>query len=219
VTESTPERARRGVARDTAPVDVTEELEIGGRRLMLMRPPDAAELIYEEAFGRDEFLPYWAELWPSSLALACAVDARRPDGLAVVELGCGLALPSIVAALGGARVLATDWSPDALAYAQRNARANGAELETAHVAWADAEALVAAGPFDFVLAADVLYEERNAAQLLGLLPRLGGEVLLADPGRPALPGFLAAAADWHVDVLAATELPRGGVYRLSRRVT
>ena len=201
-------------------MDVTDELELGGRRLTITRPPDAAELIDEEAFARDEFLPYWAELWPSSVALARAVETLRPDGLAVVELGCGLALPAIVAALGGARVLATDWSPDALAYAERNARSNGAELETAHVAWSRPEPLVARGPFDVVLAADVLDEPRNAAQLLELLPQLGGETLLADPGRPALPGFLAAAESlWHVERTAAEELPRGGVYRLARRVT
>ena len=199
---------------------VTDELEVAGRRLTIAHPPDPVELIDEEAFDRDEFLPYWAELWPSSLALARAVDALRPAGLAVVELGCGLALPSIVAALGGARVLATDWSSEALAYVERNARANGADLETALAVWAAADALVARGPFDLVLAADVLYEPRNAAQLLELLPRLGGDVLLADPGRPALHGFLAAAkADWHVDATPAEEVPRGGLYRLARRVT
>ncbi len=46
-------------------------------------------------------------------------------------------------------------------------------------------------PFDVVLAADVLYERRNLTLLEGLLPALGGEVLLADPGRPLLDGFLA----------------------------
>jgi predicted nicotinamide N-methyase len=200
-------------------VDVTDDLELGGRLLSVTHPPDAAELIDEDAFARDEFLPYWAELWPSSVALARTAAALPLDGLAVVELGCGLALPSIVAALGGARVLATDWSAEALAYAERNAGANGAELRTARVAWADAEALVADAPFDLVLAADVLYEPRNALQLRELLPRLGGEALLADPGRPALPGFLAAIeADWLVESTPAEELPRGGVYRLTRRV-
>ena len=200
-------------------MDVTDEVELGGRLLAITHPPDATELIDDEAFGRDEFLPYWAELWPSSVALARTVAALPLAGRAVVELGCGLALPSIAAALGGARVLATDWSPEALAYAERNARANGAELQTARVAWADADALVAEAPFDLVLAADVLYEPRNAAQLRELLPRLGGDVLLADPGRPALQGFLAAAeADWLLAPTPAEELPRGGVYRLTRRV-
>ena len=151
-------------------MDVTDEIELGSRLLAITHPPDATELIDEDAFEREEFLPYWAELWPSSIALARAVTALPLAGLAVVELGCGLALPSIAAALGGARVLATDWSSEALAYAERNARDNGAELETARVAWANPDALVARAPFDLVLAADVLYEARNAAQLQRAAP-------------------------------------------------
>ena len=200
-------------------MDVVEDVDVGSRRISITRPPDPEELLDEEAFEREEFLPYWAELWPSAVALARAVAAREVDGLSVVELGCGLALPSIAAAIAGARVLATDWSPDALAYAERNARANGAELETARVAWAQPDELVGRGPFDLVLAADVLYERRNTEQLLALLPRLADDVLLADPGRPALPAFLEGAAqEWESDVLPADELPRGGIHRLRLRV-
>ena len=200
-------------------MDVVETVEVGERLLAIAHPPDAEALIEEEAFEREEFLPYWAQLWPSAVALARAVAARDVRGQAVVELGCGLALPAIAAAQGGARVVATDWSVDALAYAARNAAANGATLETLLVAWAEPEELVARGPFALVLAADVLYERRNVEQLLALLPRLAGDVLLADPGRPALPAFLAgAAAQWEVDALQAPELMRGAVHRLRRRV-
>lgn len=193
-------------------MDVTENIEVGGRLLAIVHPPDATELIDEEAFRHEEFLPYWAELWPSGLALAHAVAERDVGGQRVVELGCGLALPGIVASLGGADVLATDWSPDALVYAERNARGNGATLETLRVAWAEPGALVARAPFELVLAADVVYERRNVEQLLALLPQLGDEVMLADPGRPALSAFLdGAATGWEV---AGT----GPVYRLTRRV-
>lgn len=193
-------------------MDVTENVEVGALTLTVVHPPDAAELIDEEAFEHEEFLPYWAELWPSAVALARAVADRDVRGLHVVELGCGLAVPAIVAALGGARALATDWSPDALAYAARNARANGVELETLRVPWSDAGELVARGPFDLVLAADVVYERRNVPQLLELLPRLAGEALVADPGRPALPAFLEGAeAEWDV-------ARDGTVYRLTRHV-
>ena len=200
-------------------MDVTDEIELGGRLLAITHPPDATELIDEDAFEQEEFLPYWAELWPSSIVLARAVTALPLAGLTVVELGCGLALPSIAAALGGARALATDWSSEALAYAERNARDNGAELETARVAWANPDALVARAPFDLVLAADVLYEARNAPQLSELLPRLGSEVQLADPGRPALQRFLAGVEDdWLVERAPTKELKHGGLYRLTRRV-
>ena len=105
-------------------------------------------------------------------------------GLRVLELGCGLGLPSLVAALRGADVLATYWSDEALAVAALNAERNGARIETARLAWADAAP--AGGPWDLILGADVLYERRNVDQLLTLLPRLGRDVFLADPGRPAL---------------------------------
>ena len=191
-------------------------LELGGRAIRIAHPPTADELIDERAFEHEEFLPYWAELWPSSLALARMLASSSLTGLRVVELGCGLALPSVVAALHGAKALATDWSPEALVFAARNAELNGAELETARLAWAEPE--LPPGRFDLVLAADVLYERRNVAQLLALLPRLGDEVLLADPGRPALPAFLeGAVAAFEIETTAAPELPRGGIHRLRRR--
>ena len=55
----------------------------------------------------------------------------------------------------------------------------------------------AARPFDLVLAADVLYERASVALLLSLLPQLGPEVWLADPGRPAADAFLEAARSRH----------------------
>jgi predicted nicotinamide N-methyase len=162
---------------------VEEVVDVDGLTLSLLRPQQADALLSEEAFEHEEFLPYWAELWPSALALARVLRRRDLTGLRVVELGCGLALPSIVAARGGARVLATDWSPEALQVAAGNAERNRADVEIALVAWSGADRLVGAAPWDLVLAADLLYEQRNVDQLLALLPRLGGEVLLAEPGR------------------------------------
>ena len=193
-------------------------VELAGRTLTIVHPPDAVELIDEEAFEHEEFLPYWAELWPSAVALARVVAGRELRGTSVLELGCGLALPSIAAAVGGASVLATDWSPDALVFAKRNAARNDAALETRLVAWSDAGELAARGPWQLVLAADVLYERRNVEPLLELLPRLGPEVLLADPGRPALQAFLDGAAErWAVTHIPADALTRGGIYRLRTR--
>jgi predicted nicotinamide N-methyase len=171
---------------------VEQVVEVAGRRLSILKPPDPEALLDEEAFDREEFLPYWAELWPSALALAEAVAARGIAGARVVELGCGLAIPSIVAALAGAEVIAADWSPDAVEFAAENARRNGASLETLHCSWAAPEPLLARAPFDLVLAADVLYERRDVALLLDLLPRLAPEALVAEPGRPPAREFFAA---------------------------
>ena len=196
--------------------DLIEDLvDLGGRVLSILRPPDAEALLEEEAFDHEEFLPYWAELWPSGVALAQEVSKRSVEGLGVAELGSGLGLPSLAAALGGARVVATDWSPDAIALLRRNAHRNGAELELLVCSWDDAAPLVERGPFDLVLAADVLYERRNVDQLLALLPQLvsTGEVLVADPGRPHLKTFLdAAAASWEI---AAQPRPQEGAAKLA----
>src|SRR3954447_20700824 len=173
---------------------VEEVVAIAGHDLALLRPRDTEALLDEEAFERDEFLPYWAELWPSALALARMVAARALHGARTLELGCGLGLPSLAAALAGGRVLATDWSPDAVAMTARNAERNGLSIETLVCSWSEPEPLLERGPWNLVLASDVLYEERNGEALAPLLPRLlapHGEVWLADPGRPAGERFLA----------------------------
>jgi predicted nicotinamide N-methyase len=170
---------------------VEEVLALAGpRELTVLRPRDSEALLDEHAFEQEEFLPYWAELWPSGVALARAISRRALKGARVLELGCGLGLPSLAAALAGGRVLATDWSPAAIDLLESNAERNGARLDRAVVRWEEPGALVDQAPWDLVLAADVLYERRNVAVLTDLLPRLGGEVLLADPGRPALEDFL-----------------------------
>jgi predicted nicotinamide N-methyase len=108
----------------------------------------------------------------------------------VLELGCGLGLPALAAALRGADVLATDWAEDAIELLRRNAERNGVFLRVARVRWSEPEALLRLAPWDLVLGADLLYEARNAEQLGELLPRLGGEVVLAEPGRPYAKEFL-----------------------------
>ena len=116
--------------------------------------------------------------------------SRELRGLRVLELGCGLGLPALTAALRGADVLATDWADDAIELLRRNAERNGVFLRVAQVRWSEPEPLLRAAPWDVVLGADLLYEARNAEQLAELLPSLGGEALLAEPGRPYAKEFL-----------------------------
>lgn len=173
--------------------------------MTVLRPPNADDLIDEESFDEDEFLPYWAEVWASGIALAQLVPSLGVEGKRVVELGAGLGLPSLAAALCGADVFATDWAADAVALLKANAKRNSIRLHVKRVRWDDPEPLVRGAPWDVVLCADVLYEARNATQLLELLPRLGGDLILADPGRPFAKGFLS---HWDVETIA------DGVYRL-----
>jgi predicted nicotinamide N-methyase len=198
---------------------VEEVVPLEGRDLRLLRPRDSEALLDDEAFEHEEFLPYWAELWPSSLALARRIARRALRGARTLELGCGLGLPSIAAALAGGRVLATDWSAEAVELTATNAERNGAALETLVCSWTAPEPLLAHAPWDLVLASDVLYERRNADLLLELLPRLTADVWLADPGRPPAARFLeAAAGTWRITSARAPELANGAVYRLRQPV-
>lgn len=166
----------------------SDEIAVAGVRLELLRPASPESLIDEDAFADDEFLPYWAELWPAARALAEALPVV--DGLRVVELGCGLGLPSLVAAAKGARVTATDWSPDAIELLRENAARNGLEVQAEVRDWRE--------PwderFDLVLAADVLYERRNVEPVLERLLALAPVALVALAGRPYEDVFLQLAA-------------------------
>jgi predicted nicotinamide N-methyase len=192
--------------------DVVEEpVRLPGRTVRMLRPRDGDaildELLTEDDPDEDR-LPFWAQLWPSGRALAHAIATRPLAGRRVLELGCGLGLVSVTAALAGATVLAVDRSPEATAFAAVNAARNGVTLQTTVGAFDQPERLLGGAPWDLVLAADVLYEQRNVPVLLWLLPRLvdpTGEVWLADPGRPMLARFLAGAdaTGWRRDQVAA----------------
>ena len=186
--------ALRGVACAELPPAL---LDIAVRRygdLYLVHPADWEQLRHEEG-GAGRGVPYWARPWPSGLALA-AVPAPGA-GARVLELGCGLAAPSIAAARGGADVLATDGSTDAVAFAAHSLALNEVTGEVAHADWLEhGDALVERGPWDVVLAADVFYTAANVQAALRLFPRLlqpGGELRIADPRRAGARDFLAAA--------------------------
>lgn len=147
-------------------------------------------------------LPYWALLWPSGLALAeallAASDAVR--GKRALELGCGLGVTAAVACELGAQLTISDLFDDALLFAEYNVRRHcGRAPATALLNWrtpAGAERLLAAAPYDLLLAADVLYEPEDIEPLLALAPRLlhpGAPFWLAEPGRKASRAFVEAA--------------------------
>ncbi len=164
---------------------ISETLSLPHGELHLLQPRESAELPDDGDVEWAPLVPYWSVLWRSGITLGRELGRRRLDGLRVVELGCGMGVPSLAASRCGAAVLATDASDEALELLARNASRNGLPVETMQVDWTSPAALLARAPFDLVLAADVLYERASVAQLLALLPRLAPRVLLADPGRPA----------------------------------
>ena len=199
---------------------VADSIDLRRGHIRFVHPRDPVALLYEEDLAADQaYPPYWAEVWPSAVELAYAVSAHDWRGASVLELGCGLGLPAIAAALAGARVLATDHSADAVTFAAVNAEQNGAAVETAVCSWSEPGPLLARAPWRLVLASDVLYGQRNVDELLGLLPRLVGDegaVWIADPQRPLTGDFLAAArARWRSVETAPTRRPDIFVHRLT----
>ncbi len=172
-------------------------VDVEGRtvRLFQVQDPNAlADAVPEERFEEDERFPYWAELWPSGMALARFVLRRHLGaGIDAVELGCGLGLAGIAAALDGARVVFTDFEPDALAFARANHALNlGAPGRTRLLDWREPPGDLRAR---LVLASDVLYERRFFEPFLATLLRVlepGGTALVAEPGRTMAEGVVEA---------------------------
>src|SRR5687768_14515707 len=169
--------------------------------MMISRPIDDDRLIDDAAADPEQNLPYWAELWPSGVALAAKI-ARDPSivrGRLVLELGCGLGVTAIAALRAGADLLVTDYSPEALTLCSLNALDQaGTQPRTLRVNWRDPGPTLHAAArdgFPMVLAADVLYESRDVDPLLALVERVvapGGELWLAEPGRPPAARFLVS---------------------------
>lgn len=144
------------------------------------------------AFERDEYMPYWADLWPSAQVLSRALLQRDWEAwqngssqpLKALEIGCGVGLPGISALSLGFEVVFSDYDVAALDFVERNAIANGfKQFETLGLDWRVPPDF----QVDLLLASDVIYEERNIEPLIRLMQvvlKPDGRCLLVDPNRP-----------------------------------
>lgn len=192
--------------------EVVVPLPRAGRAYRILAPTDTDRLLDEAEGDPEQQLPYWAEIWPSGIALADLALERTGElaGRPTLELGSGLGMTAAAALAAGARLLAADYSTTSLALCRHNALANaGREPQTLAINWREpsqdlldrADALRG---YPIVLAADVLYEARDIAPLLAITWRLlapGGALWLAEPGRESARRFLAAADElgWRRD--------------------
>ena len=170
---------------------VLREIDVGAMVVRIWRPPDMESLIDLENFDRDGRIPYWADVWESSRVLAENIAKQNGLGRTLLELGCGLGLPSIVAARRGFSVLATDYEETALEGVRFNAidnLKNGSQqtgsLSTRVIDWRSMPEDL--GHYDLVTAADVLYEDHHAALVAKMINATmadGGTALVADPRR------------------------------------
>ncbi len=160
--------------------------DLGGRRIELYVVADLEQRLDRNRLLNDDAYvpPYWALLWSGSRILADFVGRRGIElrGRTVIEVGCGMGLPSLVAAASGARVMAVDREGSALEFLRASAQRNGFAIEA--VAGSIQE--VGDRRFDHVLAAELLYETAEfpaLAEALLRLARPGGKLWVADAAR------------------------------------
>ena len=171
-----------------------EDATVDEHTFSILKPANSDDLIREEDFVKDERLPYWADVWPSSIILAGKLLELDGHGKTALELGCGVGLSTLAATSAGYDVLATDYYEDALDVTRANVFRNlGTIARTRLVDWRHLP--LDLGTFDLIFASDVLYENEYAKLLPILLRGLlsaEGIALIADPGRVAAPVFVEA---------------------------
>lgn len=185
----------------TGPVVVTT-LEFGGSSVKVVRPAEPDRLLDDPVVHdwnrSDDYMPYWAYLWPGARLLA-EIVAREPwPGCGhgqlppcALEIGCGVGLAGLVAMRRGLRVHFTDYDLAPLRFVERSIRENcfdPALSTTGVLDWREPPDLA----FPIILGSDVLYERRLVplvANLLGALLEPGGQALIACPGRSSAERF------------------------------
>jgi predicted nicotinamide N-methyase len=216
---------------------VVKAIELGGLTIRLVRPTDPDQLLDDPLVvdwnRHDDYMPYWAYLWPAAYLLAEAVarepwperveDSRPAQAL---EIGCGLGLAGLVAVARGLCVQFTDYDAASLEFVVRSATANvfdKARFSVRRLDWRD----LPDERHSIILGADLIYEARLVPLVAGLLGRMlapGGIGLLASPYRVAAKGFPFALAEVGLacrsEVATARsvdgQLIEGTIYRVTR---
>lgn len=177
----------------------TELVIVDRFKFQITKPVDSYDMLdahaVREANKRDEYMPYWADIWPVGRMLAKAVAKQNwaefptTDGkVEALELGCGLGIPGLTALARGLRVTFSDYDLAALRFTADNARANNLfDFRTLPLDWRFPPAGV---QFPVILGADLTYELRNIDPLAALIKKMllpGGLCLLTDQDRTPAP--------------------------------
>jgi predicted nicotinamide N-methyase len=168
-----------------------------------------------------EVCPHFGVVWPAAVALADVLASQLTSTAAhrapsVLELGCGLALPSLVARrCGASHVVATDRHPLFPLFLRENAARHGIRDVVARLFDWRKDVPESLGRFDLVVGSDLLYEPWQPGFLAATLPRLlspGGTALIADPGRRHVDAFvrLVEGAGGTAELVAMTPVRHGG---------
>ena len=153
----------------------------------------------------EDLCPYFGVVWPSARALSEHLVGTGQDlgNKRCLEVGCGLALPSIVATRLGARVTAVDFHPEVERFLARNRELNDARgIEYHRMDWTHEDQIL--GRYELILGSDILYEKQQPPLVASFIDRHladNGTAIIADPARPYLQAFVdeMKARDFRVD--------------------
>lgn len=139
-----------------------------------------------EALGIGSALwPLFGVVWPSSVVLAHYVADFDTGSKRILEVGCGMALSSLLLNKQNADITATDYHPEVETFLQRNASLNGdADIEFERTGWADGNDSL--GLFDMIIGSDILYENEHVELLANFINEHStttSVVIVVDPGR------------------------------------
>lgn len=162
-------------------------VRFNGDDFSFFRPRDTEALlnqICDDTFKRDEFLPYWAEFWPSAgVFLRFLPSLPLKPQSKVCELGCGLGVLSALLSLRDTTCIATDYSIQACRYAQTNVAQYCSSPQSVCFDW---RAPAFKTEFDTIIGSDILYEARWIEPVINLIKKLlapHGIAYIADPQR------------------------------------
>lgn len=180
----------------SGPVTVVS-LQFGGHSVRLVRPADPDRLLDDPGVlqwnRQDDYMPYWAYLWPGAYLLAEAAARRdwpQAEGggpLNALEIGCGLGMAGLVAVARGLRVQFSDYDRTPLEFVARSAAENGFDETRYSTRLLDWRSLPDER-FPVILGADVTYEARLVPLVANVLEEMlapGGIGLIASPYRVA----------------------------------
>lgn len=178
------------------------ELKIDSRQISLTKVSNIDDLL-ERAVSADE-IPFWAELWPSSIGLAHYIFDHEKDlkGKDLLELGSGVGLSGIAAKMAGGQVVQSDFSIEALKFTEVNCLQNHVSADKLLLAdWRNFPREITG--FEWIIGADILYEKTLHQSLVDIFTQMlkpEGTGLLADPGRTYAKDFMAqmASSGWRV---------------------
>jgi predicted nicotinamide N-methyase len=129
--------------------------------------------------------PLFGVIWPSSIVLAHYISSYDTTGKRILEVGCGMALSSLLLNSQHADITATDYHPEVGLFLQRNTRLNkGQNIDFERVDWSDETDTL--GLFDLIIGSDLLYEDQHIKLLADFIVRHANtmsEIIIVDPGR------------------------------------